>query len=182
MGEVDEIGALARILEPTRTDVETATQVANEVDDVYVAQLTFANGAIGSAVAGWSGHGERSGLEASPIIYGTAGCIKGDAVISDAGPLGSAEELFATMASGDVKARFFPGGLEDAFGLEILDFLTAIKTGTEMEASATEGVLDLAMAYAVLESSAAETPVRVQDVLSGDVAAYQADIDAYYDL
>jgi hypothetical protein len=51
-----------------------------------------------------------------------------------------------------------------------------------MEASATEGVMDLAMAYAILESSFAAAPVRVADVLSGAVNGYQAEIDAHFKL
>jgi hypothetical protein len=51
-----------------------------------------------------------------------------------------------------------------------------------METSASEGVLDLAMAYAILESSLAAAPVRVADVLSGAVDRYQSEIDAYFKL
>jgi hypothetical protein len=78
--------------------------------------------------------------------------------------------------------RYFPHDVHDSFGLELLDFVTAITTGTNMEASATEGVMDLAMAYAILESSFAAAPVRVADVLSGAVDGYQAEIDAHFQL
>jgi predicted dehydrogenase len=182
IGAVDQVGALARTMEPARRDLTTGVVIADEVDDVYLAQLAFASGAIGSAIAGWSGHGERAGLEASPIIYGTAGCIKGDRVIADRGLLGAAGDLFASEASADVKQRYFPRGLQDAFGLELLDFVTAINDGSAMEASAAEGVSDLAMAYAVLESSVAGVPVRVQDVADGAIRRYQAAIDEHYGL
>jgi 1,5-anhydro-D-fructose reductase (1,5-anhydro-D-mannitol-forming) len=182
MGPVDEISALARTMEPTRVDRETGTEVVNEVEDVFAAQLSFATGAIGSAVASWAGHGERSGLEASPIIYGTSGCIKGDAVIADEGPIGYAEDLLAASAPDSVREQYFPGGLRDPFGLELLNFVRAIADGSAMETSAAEGVMDLAMAYAILESSHAGASVRVEDVLSGAVDGYQAEIDAYYHL
>ncbi len=51
-----------------------------------------------------------------------------------------------------------------------------------MEASADEGVLDLAMAYSVLESSRIDAPVIVDDVLSGAIDSYQAEINAHYQL
>jgi 1,5-anhydro-D-fructose reductase (1,5-anhydro-D-mannitol-forming) len=182
MGPADQIGALARTMEPTRVDPGTGDRVVNEVEDVFVAQLSFASGAIGSAVASWAGHGERSGLEASPIIYGTGGCIKGEAVIADDGPVGQAEDLLGAGAPEDLLEQWFPSGLRDPFGLELLAFARAIEHGGPMETSAAEGVLDLAMAYALLESSQAGAPVRVDDVLSGAVDGYQAEIDAYYHL
>ena len=68
---------MARTMEEKRVDPSSGTEVANELEDVFLAQLRFASGAIGSAVAGWAGHGERSGLDANPVIYGTRGCVKG---------------------------------------------------------------------------------------------------------
>ena len=69
--------------------------------------------------------------------------------------------------------------MQDPFALELLDFTPQLRRG-QMETSADEGVLDLAMAYSVLESSFAGNPVRVDDVLRGSVAGYQAEIDDYY--
>ena len=63
-----------------------------------------------------------------------------------------------------------------------MDFARSCLTGSEMEASADEGVLDLAMAYSVLESSQLGAPVSVSDVLSGAVDSYQAEINAHYHL
>ena len=64
----------------------------------------------------------------------------------------------------------------------MLDFLNAIATGRPMEASGDEGVLDLAAAFTVLESATANRPVKVNDVLTGTVADYQAEIDEFYRL
>jgi hypothetical protein len=49
-----------------------------------------------------------------------------------------------------------------------------------MEASGEEGLMDLATAFTVLESAATNQPVTVDDVVSGKVDAYQAEIDAHY--
>jgi hypothetical protein len=43
-------------------------------------------------------------------------------------------------------------------------------------------LLDLATAYTVLESATLNRPVTVDDVLTGKVDAYQAEIDAHYSL
>lgn len=175
MGPVQELSALTRTMEPTRTD-DAAGSVGNELEDVYLAHLRFAGGAIGNVFSGWAGRGEASGLDASPVIYGSAGCIKGTDVIAADGSRKPALELLPA------DERFFPHGIQDSFALELLDFAAAIAAGAQMEASAAEGVLDLAMAYAILESAHSGAPVRIDDVSSGAVCGYQADIDAHYGL
>ncbi|HEX3815751.1 MAG TPA: Gfo/Idh/MocA family oxidoreductase [Mycobacteriales bacterium] len=181
MGPIEEISALTRTLEPVRRGGD-GLAVVNQLEDLYLAQFRFASGALGSTFSSWGGHGERSGLDASPIIYGAAGSIRGDAVAGDEGPIGNATDLLASQAPAALRERLFPAGLDDAFGLELLDFTRAIAAGSAMEASAAEGVLDLAMAYAILESSFAGGPVRVADVLDGSVAGYQTEIDEHYHL
>ncbi|HVX42852.1 MAG TPA: Gfo/Idh/MocA family oxidoreductase [Mycobacteriales bacterium] len=175
MGPVHELSALTRTMEPIRVDERTGP-VRNEVEDAYLAQLRFQNGAIGTVFSAWAGRGAATGLDASPVIYGGAGCIKGADVITADGARRPALELLAA------DAPYFPHGIEDSFALELLDFAAAIGAGTQMEASAAEGVLDLAMAYAILESAQSGGPVRIDDVVSGAVADYQADIDAHYGL
>lgn len=182
MGPVEEVSALVRTLEPerfTRDETgEVTNRVQNEVDDVFLANLRFASGAIGTAFWGWGGRGEPTSLGQS--IYGTAGVLKGGEVVRDDGFRGAASDLFSRGAGPDLHRRFFPHGVRDSFALEMLDFLHAIQTGQPMEASGDEGLNDLAAAYAVLESATANRPVAVADVLSGAVAEYQAEIDAHY--
>lgn len=175
MGQIDEVNGLAKILEPVRRG-DDGTTVDNEVEDVYLAQLRFASGAIGSVFAGWGGRGRGVGLQSSPMIYGSAGSIAGQAVTTDNGDIGAATDLMTNTGTA------FPHGIRDAFALELLDFCEAIATGSTMEASAAEGIDDLACAYAILESSYAGTPVRVTDVVDGSIASYQAEIDAHHGL
>ncbi len=182
MGPIEEVSALTKTLEPVRRDRDTGASVGNQLEDLYLAQFRFASGAVGSAFSSWGGHGERSGLDASPIIYGDTGCIRGADVSGDNGPIGAAEELLSAKAPDALREQLFPRGLTDAFGLELLDFTRAVTTGLAMEADADEGVADLAMSYAILESSFAGGAVRVDDVLSGAVAGYQAEIDEHYRL
>jgi len=186
MGPIDEISALVKTLEPERVTLDGSgaviDRVVNEVDDVFFANLRFTSGAIGTAFWGWAGRGEPAGLVADPIIYGSTGCLKGDEIVRDDGFRGKATDLFACQAPPELRQRQFPGGLRDAFALEMLDFLGAIATGRPMEASGDEGVLDLAAAYAVLESATANRPVKVNDVLTGAVGDYQAEIDYFYRL
>ncbi len=82
-------------------------------------------------------------------------------------------------ASKDWLERWFPRGLEDPFGLELLDWLQAIEDPDRTpEVDGEGGLRDLAVAYAVLESSTTGRQVRVDDVASGNVSEYQREIDA----
>ncbi len=184
MGPVAEISAYTKTLEPerfTRDAAGTVTSgVRNEVEDVFVANLRFENGAIGTTFSSWGGHGEPTGLTADPAIYGSTGCLKGGEVVRDDGFRGKAADVFRRGAPPDLRNGYFPGGLTDPFALEMLDFLTAIAANGSMEASGAEGVLDLATAYSVLESATIGRPVAVSDVMNGSVAAYQEEIDEHY--
>jgi hypothetical protein len=81
-------------------------------------------------------------------------------------------------ASKDWLERWFPGGFEDPFGLELLDWLKAIEDPDRTpEVDGVGGLRDLAVAYSVLESSVLGQQVLVDDVASGQVNEYQREID-----
>jgi predicted dehydrogenase len=186
MGPVEEVSAYTATLEPERYTRDgngaVIERVRNEVDDAFFANLRFASGALGNVFWSWAGHGEPNGLAADPFISGTTGCLKGEDVIRDDGLRGKTHDLYARGASTELRASQFPAGIRDGFALEMLDFLRAIETGRPMEASGEEGLNDLATAFSVLESAAVNRPVKVADVLSGAVAAYQEEIDEFYGL
>ncbi len=186
MGPVAEVSAFVKTLEPERVRRDdlgaTVERVRNEVDDVFLANLRFERGAIGSVFWGWGGRGDPTALDLGPAVYGSAGSVRGDAVTLDGGLRGTAGDLYARRARLEERRRAFPLGLRDAFALELLDFLGAVAEGRPMESSAEEGLADLATAFAVLESAEANRPVAVADVLSGAVASYQAEIDAHHGL
>jgi predicted dehydrogenase len=186
MGAIDEVSAYARTLEDERVDRdefgEIKERVRNEVEDVFFANLRFASGALGTTFWSWAGHGQPTGLDGGRAVYGSAGCVAGDEVVLDDGFRAPALDLFDRRAAPELRRRYFPAGIRDAFALEMLDFVEAIATGRPMEASGEEGLLDLATSYALLESATANRPVAVADVLSGAVARYQEEIDAFYEL
>ena len=184
MGPIDEVSAYVRTMEPARVERDATgseiSRVHNEVDDVFLAHLRFASGAIGSTFSSWAGRGEPGGVDGGPLIYGTGGCVKAGSIVRDDGFRGSVMDVFARQASPDTLESFFPAGVRDAFGLELYDFTRAIAGAGPMEAGGDEGLLDLALAYGVLESAVARRPVRVDEVLNGAVDRYQAEIDAFY--
>jgi len=181
-GPIDAVSGVTRIFEPIRRVPATGERVACDVDDAFFATVTFASGAIGQLTFTWAGHGAPTGLPAGLVIYGSRGCLQGDTLIADDGSARSAAELFTTQADARTKATLFPYGLDDAFALASLDFLGAIVRGGDPEASGQEGLFDLAAAFAICESNALGRAVRVDDVLDGSVAAYQAEIDRHYGL
>ncbi len=122
------------------------------------------------------------GLEGGRAVYGTRGCLKGDEAILDDGTRGSLTGIFGDRVDADLRARWFPLGVEDRFALEHHDFLTAIAGGVEPELSGEEGLRDLAAAWAMLESSHAGRPVKVSEVQSGELSACQDELNEHWEL
>jgi predicted dehydrogenase len=181
-GPIDAISGVTRIFEPTRWLSPAGEQVVCDVDDAFFATATLASGAVGQLTFTWAGHGPPTSLPDGLVIYGTRGCLQGDKLTLDDGFVRSATDLFHIQSDAQTRAKFFPHGLEDAFALSFLDFLEAISAGHDPEASGQEGLIDLAAAFAICESSALKRAVTVTEVLDGRVAAYQAAIDRHYGL
>jgi hypothetical protein len=79
-----------------------------------------------------------------------------------------------------VKDKFFPKGITDSFALETLDFLRAIWDDKNMEVSGREGLKDMALSYAVIESSILNRPVKPEEIESGKISNYEKEINDYY--
>ena len=186
VGEIDQIGAVTRILEKKRYTRDAGGAVTQEidcdVDDAFFATIQFAGGAMGQMSFSWAGHGEFTNLPDGIVLYGSKGCLKGDKLVLDNGQTLSAKALFAEKASQETKGRYFPFGLRDTFALGMLDFLRGIEQGRDPEMSGEEGLRDLVASFALCESSAIGRPVTLDDVLSGKVATYQAEINQHYGL
>ncbi|MBM3242026.1 Gfo/Idh/MocA family oxidoreductase [Candidatus Poribacteria bacterium] len=183
-GEVEQISALTKTLEPKRYTWDAAgsiiAEVENDVEDVFMALLKFENGAVGQILSAWGGHGESIGIGHG--IYGSKGCIKGGQLIFDDGTKKNIVELFNEKTDQSLKDKFFPMGITDGFALETLSFLNAIEHGTPSETNGKEGLRDLAASFAILESATVNRPVTVDEVESGAVAVYQKEIDEYHGL
>jgi len=182
LGEPEIIAGTTRIFEPTRFTRDAAgtatAQVACDVDDTFFTTASFPQGAVGQLAFSWAGHGGPT--SGGPVVYGSRGRLSRDTLHLDDGSTHSARELFAQRASRQVRERFFPLGLSDAFALVQLDFLRGIREGRDPEASGAEGLRDLAASFAINESAVLGQPVRLADVLSGAIDGYQKDIDQHY--
>ncbi|MGH2353338.1 MAG: Gfo/Idh/MocA family protein, partial [Chloroflexota bacterium] len=77
--------------------------------------------------------------------------------------------------------RLFPNGVTDEFGLTLWDFLQAVETGASPEIPGRDGLITLAVAEAIYESSWSGQAINVASLLSGQTPSrWQRDIDAYW--
>lgn len=183
-GEIDEVSALARTLEPVRYTRNAQNQVVAQtncdVDDTFMALLQFRSGAIGNILFSWAGHGENTGFEGGSAIYGTRGCLKGGKLMIDGESTSGVVEVFRQQAGTDHIKRLFPNGITDSFALELGEFISAIEDKRQPETSGLEGLKDIAPGLAILESSQLGHPVKVSDIENGRVEDYQREINAHW--
>ena len=92
------------------------------------------------------------------------------------------QQLFLDTLSKKQKDRLFPYGITNGTFLELWDFIDALSTGRPVEIDAKEGMRSKAVSEAIYESGVSGQVVKVADVLSGKVSAYQRDVDKYWKL
>jgi len=183
-GEVTEVAGRTALLEMERVlrgeQGQVSARIPAGVEDAYFATLRFAGGAVGTVSGSWSAHGGRVELPGTPLYFGAKGCLAGGEIRWDDGGAERIEERWKAAAGAAEIERLFPRGITDPFALEILSFLRAIERGGAPEVSGREGLKDLALAYAVIESSLAGRTVSPADVEGGRIDAYQREINAHY--
>ena len=90
--------------------------------------------------------------------------------------------MFLDSLSQSEKDQLFPYGLTDGMAIELWDFIDALSIGRDVEIDAEEGLKSKAVSEAIYESGKSGQVVKVCDVVSGKVCAYQQDIDRMWDL
>jgi len=185
-GDVKDVRGVVKTFEDVRLTKdgkdEVVEKIKNEVDDSFFALVNFRKGAIGCVFFSVAGHGEETAMPGWQVIYGSKGCIKGDSLIRDDGSRTGISDIFEKESSEEEKEELFPMDIRDSFSLETLDFLNAIWEGREMEASGQEGLRDMALSFAMIESSILNRPVTAEEIESGKVANYEEAINKYYGL
>jgi len=183
-GKITSISSIVRRFEDIRVDLnsegEVLREIKSEVDDSFFTLINFESGAVGLVFFSVSGHGEPLEIPGGRVIYGSKGCVKGDLIRLDDGTEDKVSDIFRNEAPSEVKEKFFPLGIKDSFALETLDFLRAIREGGEMEANGREGLRDVALSYAMIESSIHNRVVKPEEVEYGELADYEKEIDDYY--
>ncbi len=184
-GEIAWVSAVTPTLEPRRfmpDDTEQEQPVAVSVDDTHLAAMGFDNGALGQLLWSWGLHGPPTELSGAPVFYGTEGAIYGGCLHAPSGTQENLVALFERELTDTEREGLFPLGLTDAFAIQAWDFLNAIATQSEMETSGTEGLHDLACAFAMIESSHLKRHVTLSEMLAHEADVYQREIDEHYGL
>ena len=165
---------------------EIIQEVPSNVDDVAFAILKFGSGAMGMFGTGWGGHGEATGFQDGFTIQGSKGSLKNASgnpqIALDDGTIIDVQQHFSESAGAEIKERFLPKGIKETFALELHEFIRAIQTGDKPDNDGREGLRDIAISYAIIESSLSGKPVKIEDVISGKVEGYQRDLNEKYDL
>jgi predicted dehydrogenase len=167
-------------------------------EDAAYALLTFAGGAVCQYTEDHAGHG--AGLW-QRTIHGARGSLnlpndrsgRPLAVTLSDGTRYEGEEalglvpdfrldpLTAALFGSERLGRYgFPFEETDRklIAVEYGDFARSIQSDAPPEVGGEIGTRAVALSYAILESGHAHRPVALADVLSGQVSAYQAEIDA----
>ncbi|MEK7395304.1 MAG: Gfo/Idh/MocA family oxidoreductase [Candidatus Poribacteria bacterium] len=189
-GEVEEVYGVTKVLLPFRTSKnekgEIIQKVPSNVDDIAFSVLKFKSGAIGMFGTGWGGHGEATGFQDGFTIQASKGSMKDAAgnprITLDDGTKIDVPLKFNESVSAEMKERLFTKGIGDTFALELFEFIHAIQTGEKPDNHGWHGLQDIAIAYAITESSWSNLPVKIEDVISGKVDGYQKELNDKYGL
>ena len=207
LGDVAEVYGDARLVEPVRRKPASmsspyryyqdrfkklAEEVPATAEDTSVAMLRMESGVVVSWIVGSGGHGSCGGNR----ILGDRGVIEGfgtrggTTAVKEAGQ----EEVgFGDLvaASDDFEleplaAHLFPDRMAAGasavdwklLALEYFELAEAALGGRDLEVDGGEGMKDVAVVNAILESSRAGRAVTMSEVESGEVYEYQSESDA----
>jgi len=190
-GDVDEISCTLQTFQRPILDSPELGPQPMDVEDTWMACLSFASGLIGQWSWSFSAPGESV---AAQLFYGSEGSARdrggwmhpfqqgGDITFADGTkkPYEDIEKEYKAQLAPDEAARLFPHGVEEDVALECWDFVDSILSGRAPEIDAETTKRAKAICLAMYESDTAGAPVKVQDVYSGKVSAYQDPINEYW--
>jgi predicted dehydrogenase len=180
-----------------RPSGDAVTQFDASGDDATYSQLRFASGAICHWVNDRAGHGEH---RESRVIYGSKGSIvaPGDrngrpiTLHLDDGTVINDERILDYAPSyrlSDVAAALFGNARpwtyafsfdevdQRILAMQLHELADCIEKGTHPEVTGEEALADVALAYAPIESGRVGRSVSLDEIISGEAAPYQAEID-----
>ena len=177
---------------------EIGDMVEQDAVDTAFASIRFASGAAGQLIITDTSYGYNLG---DSVISGGEGTLYRPPSRSGTGPRivradGSAVdgddllELVPDFELDDITSRLWDGERRLAsyemdfrqidakiIAIEYMDFARAIVEGGEPEVGSRDGMAALGLAYGVVESGETNRAVLLDDVISGEVRAFQDEID-----
>ncbi|MGI6380077.1 MAG: Gfo/Idh/MocA family protein [Anaerolineae bacterium] len=177
-------------------------QIEATAEDSIIALMDFESGAQGQWTSCYGARGQGFGQGG---IYGSEGSLRpggarsgrspilrrdgGDEVSGDdllsLVPDHRLDELTARLFGGERLASYdvpFPVADRSLLAIELHEFAECVLHGRQPEVAGGEGRQALALCYAALESGLLDQPVRLNEVISGTAASYEADINAHWGL
>lgn len=184
-GEIKSVTARTSVVEPKRftfaPDGTLSNQMDCDADDTFFAGFETEMNVTGTLFGSWSGAATNTVLGNGPTFYGTNGRVSGAEMhVKGQSEPQSVSDAYHAQASDEQKQIDQPLGLENEFAIAQLDWLNAIRNGAQPETSGMEGLIDLACAYAIVESAKAGREVLVKDVLEERIDDYQDPINAHF--
>ena len=182
-GQVEAVSGMAGTLEATKTapdEFADYSRVDDESDDFCISQLRLAGGGFGQLLIARGLHGRALDQPHVTAYYGSAGSIIGPSLTDDRGVSVDVVEIMRQEVGRDALDSWFPAGIRHEFGLQFADFLAAVDSGgaLEPECNGRQGLRDLALAYAQLESSCLNREVTPEEVMDCRAYSWQGPIDA----
>ncbi len=200
MGPVHTVAGRAQQVQSERSGSEyDGTHVDVDVDseDCFTAALQFASGAQGQWTAHFAGTGEAIGHR---LLVGAEGtmAVPGErsgkpARLQRGNDRLPPEKLVSEVPGwslNEIEARLFGSERPASYSLEsketdrkliaaeIHDFVEAVRSGRAPEADGAAGLRSVALVASVLEAATAGRVVTVDEVLAGDVHAWQDTLEA----
>ncbi|MCA0253610.1 MAG: Gfo/Idh/MocA family oxidoreductase [Actinobacteria bacterium] len=160
VGDIDSVQAVAHTFCAERGSDDGSMRVSADVEDYVSAHLRFRNGALGHLSLSWLDDGER----VLPRYVGSRASLDGSDDLGDRLPPG---------------ALTWPGeaGELGPYARQLLHFVRAVTGDGEPAVSAREGLADICVSLAILESALAGCWVDVEDVASGRLREAQRSAD-----
>lgn len=192
-GDVDTVYANTRNFGGMKHKDADGNPIPQTVEDTSITSITFKNGVIGT----WNySHAAPGRTFAYTVYYGTKGSLYGDSNYPTSPQLTlwdkttkTTEELTSDFLSASDQAttqRYFPpelypdpAKLTGDYGviLEVYDFINAIREGRLPDLDGQDGRIAQAIPMAFFESSQCGQAVKMDDILSERVDAYQQEIN-----
>ena len=180
-GRIESVSGMTGTLEEIKSAPDRHadyTQIRDESDDFCISQLRLAGGGFGQVLIARGLHGQPLDQPHVTAYYGSSGSIVGRRVADDRGDSADVVDLLRREADQSLLDRWFPAGVKHEFGLQFADFLAAIQSGDAPECDGRQGLRDLALAYAQLESGRLLREVSPEEVIDRRAYAWQGPIDA----
>jgi predicted dehydrogenase len=192
-GEIDSVYArVEQIFD--RKLLKGQRQVKSAQEDFWTAIFNFKSGLIGT----WSWtvsapgkgftqltmSGTRGSIVDSDIFHPAAFQANGECQLLDGTTysMPKLQDMYLGSLSKKRREELFPYGITGGVTLELWDFIDALSKARPVEIDVEEGLRSKAVSEAIYESSKAGQVVKVADVLSGKVNAWQRDVDRMWKL